>query len=183
MVLARSLWLERCAVIPIQAVFLRLLRVVSASNGVASMRLHVYCAFYLNAPPANVRCLAAWMPGAACDNGPKRDLVGELSASVRKAGLRMGLYHSIFEWFHPLYLADKANAYATSRYVDEVYLPQAKEINTLCLLYSTFSFALESCTVSHFVEQVQARLDLVRWRLGSQLVVLEVARTACMAVQ
>ena len=67
----------------------------------------------------------------ACDNGPKRDLVGELSASVRKAGLHMGLYHSIFEWFHPLYLADKANGYTTSRYVDEVYLPQAKEINTL----------------------------------------------------
>lgn len=43
----------------------------------------------------------------------------------------MGLYHSIFEWFHPLYLADKANNYSTSRYVDEVYLPQAKEINTL----------------------------------------------------
>jgi hypothetical protein len=43
----------------------------------------------------------------------------------------MGLYHSIFEWFHPLYLADKANGYTTSRYVDEVYLPQAKEINTL----------------------------------------------------
>jgi alpha-L-fucosidase len=57
--------------------------------------------------------------------------VGELSASVRKAGLHMGLYHSIFEWFHPLYLADKANGYTTSRYVDEVYLPQAKEINTL----------------------------------------------------
>ena len=61
----------------------------------------------------------------------QRDLVGDLSASVRKAGLHMGLYHSIFEWFHPLYLADKANNYTTSRYVDEVYLPQAKEINTL----------------------------------------------------
>ena len=31
---------------------------------------------------------------------------------------------------HPLYLADKANGFGTSRYVDEVYLPQAKEINT-----------------------------------------------------
>jgi|ERR1712130_149041 len=41
----------------------------------------------------------------------------------------MGLYHSIFEWFHPLYLQDKANHFATSRYVDEVYLPEAREIN------------------------------------------------------
>ena len=47
--------------------------------------------------------------------GPKRDLVGELTAAVRGAGLHMGLYHSIFEWFHPLYLQDKANNFTTSR--------------------------------------------------------------------
>ena len=33
----------------------------------------------------------------ACENGPKRNLVADLTASVRAAGLRMGLYHSIFE--------------------------------------------------------------------------------------
>ena len=65
----------------------------------------------------------------ACDVGPKRDLVGELTDAVRAAGLRMGLYHSIFEWFHPLWLADKAANLTTSRYVDEVYLPQAKDLN------------------------------------------------------
>lgn len=30
--------------------------------------------------------------------GPKRDLVGDLAAAVRKQGLRMGLYYSIIEW-------------------------------------------------------------------------------------
>ena len=38
------------------------------------------------------------------DEGPKRDLVGDLTASVRKAGLRMGLYHSLREWFNPAYI-------------------------------------------------------------------------------
>jgi len=67
----------------------------------------------------------------SCDNGPKRDLVGDLAKSVRAAGIHFGLYHSIFEWFHPLYLQDKANKYTTSRYVDEVYLPEAYEINKI----------------------------------------------------
>jgi alpha-L-fucosidase len=66
----------------------------------------------------------------SCDNGPHRDLVGEMTDAVRAQGLHMGLYHSIFEWYHPLYLQDKANGMQTSRYVDEVYLPQAKELNT-----------------------------------------------------
>ena len=35
----------------------------------------------------------------------------------------MGLYHSIFEWYNPIYLQDKANNHTTSRYVDEVYMP------------------------------------------------------------
>merc|ERR1712216_304752 len=66
----------------------------------------------------------------SCDVGPKRDLVGDLAKSVRAAGLHMGLYHSIFEWFHPLYLADKEGGFKTRRYVDEVYYPEALELNT-----------------------------------------------------
>lgn len=38
------------------------------------------------------------------DVGPKRDLVGDLTASVRKAGLHMGLYHSLREWYNPAYI-------------------------------------------------------------------------------
>ena len=34
----------------------------------------------------------------SCTTGPRRDLVGDLTASVRSAGMRMGLYYSIFEW-------------------------------------------------------------------------------------
>ena len=38
------------------------------------------------------------------DAGPHRDLVGNLSNSVRAAGLHMGLYHSLREWYNPAYL-------------------------------------------------------------------------------
>lgn len=37
---------------------------------------------------------------------------------------------SLFEWFHPLYLQDKANGFKTSRYVDEVMMPQIKRLVT-----------------------------------------------------
>lgn len=71
----------------------------------------------------------------SCDTGPQRNLVAELTNSVRAAGLRMGLYYSVYEWFHPLYLQDKASGgdatigYNSSRYVDEVMYPQQVELH------------------------------------------------------
>ncbi|XP_046572693.1 alpha-L-fucosidase-like [Haliotis rubra] len=62
--------------------------------------------------------------------GPNRDLVGELAAAVRgNSKIRFGLYHSLFEWFHPLYLQDKANNFSTSRFVDEKTIPELIEIS------------------------------------------------------
>lgn len=54
--------------------------------------------------------------------GPKRDLCGDLTAAVREAGLRMGLYYSFLEWENPLYDTDKA------RYVEEHMIPQIKDL-------------------------------------------------------
>lgn len=42
------------------------------------------------------------------DVGPHRDLIGELGAAVKAAGLVYGVYHSLFEWFNPAFLADKS---------------------------------------------------------------------------
>jgi alpha-L-fucosidase len=56
------------------------------------------------------------------DVGPHRDLCGEITKSVKAAGLRMGCYYSLYEWFNPLY---KSNV---SRYVDEHMLPQLKDL-------------------------------------------------------
>ncbi|KAL9984049.1 hypothetical protein ACROYT_G006305 [Oculina patagonica] len=66
------------------------------------------------------------------DNGPHRDLVDELAQAVRQnTNLVFGLYHSLFEWFNPLYLKDQANKYQTQDYVKEVLLPELYDlINT-----------------------------------------------------
>lgn len=49
--------------------------------------------------------------------GPKRDLVGELAEAVRRESIRFGVYHSFFEWFHPLWNQDKANNFSTNLFV------------------------------------------------------------------
>ncbi len=54
--------------------------------------------------------------------GAKKDLVGLLSKSVKDAGLKMGLYYSLYEWYHPWWINDK------DRFVDEHFLPQVKEL-------------------------------------------------------
>ncbi|NXD62540.1 FUCO2 fucosidase, partial [Eolophus roseicapillus] len=67
----------------------------------------------------------------AVDVGPKRDLVSELATSVRnRTGLRFGLYHSLFEWFNPLFLEDAANAFMTRKFPTSKSLPELYEIVT-----------------------------------------------------
>lgn len=63
-------------------------------------------------------------PWNAVDVGPRRDLLGDLSASVRKAGLEMGFYYSLYEWFNPLWLTDR------QLYVEKHMIPQFKDVVT-----------------------------------------------------
>ena len=58
------------------------------------------------------------------DIGPKRDILGELNRAGEERGLKMGIYYSMLEWFHPLYLAD------FKRYAEEHYRPKFKEVVT-----------------------------------------------------
>jgi alpha-L-fucosidase len=59
----------------------------------------------------------------AVDVGPHRDLLGDLTQSVRKQGLKMGYYYSLLEWFNPLYKKETIN-----QYVDQHMIPQMKEL-------------------------------------------------------
>ena len=68
---------------------------------------------------------AIWgRPWNAVEIGPKRDLLGDLTAAVRRKGLRMGYYYSLYEWYNPVWLADKP------RYVREHVFPQFKDLVT-----------------------------------------------------
>ncbi len=59
------------------------------------------------------------------DVGPHRDLIGELATAVKAAGLTFGIYHSLFEWFNPLFLEDEAAKFAknitTSEFLQKTF--------------------------------------------------------------
>ncbi|MGP8243828.1 MAG: alpha-L-fucosidase [Bryobacteraceae bacterium] len=61
-------------------------------------------------------------PWNAVDIGPRRDLLAELTEAGRSRGLHMGIYYSLYEWYNPLWLADRA------RYVTEHMMPQFKDV-------------------------------------------------------
>ena len=58
------------------------------------------------------------------DIGPHRDLCGDLSKAVKKAGLHMGFYYSLYEWYNPLYRSN------LEKYVDDHMIPQLKDLVT-----------------------------------------------------
>lgn len=60
----------------------------------------------------------------AVDVGPHRDLAGDLTKAVKAAGLHMGFYYSLYEWYNPLYRAN------VNKYVDEHMIPQLKDLVT-----------------------------------------------------
>lgn len=63
------------------------------------------------------------------DTGPRRDLIKEFSEAIRnKTDIRFGLYHSLYEWFHPLYLKDKERNFRTRLFVTQKIVPEFKEL-------------------------------------------------------
>lgn len=97
------------------------------------------------------------MPWNTIDSGPNRDLVGDLTNSVRAEGIKMGLYYSIWDWYNPYWDAkqqkilssgsmavdfkgdnSKANKFAKKevkaaekgldKYIKEVMYPQVKQL-------------------------------------------------------
>ena len=63
-------------------------------------------------------------PWNAVTGTPHRDLLGDLTDAVRDAGLKMGYYYSLYEWFNPMWLHDK------KKYVEKHMTPQFKDLVT-----------------------------------------------------
>ncbi|MDI6448798.1 alpha-L-fucosidase [Anaerobaca lacustris] len=63
-------------------------------------------------------------PWNSVDIGPNRDLLGELTESVRAKGIEMGFYYSLYEWYNPLWVTDRA------LYVEKHMFPQFKDLVT-----------------------------------------------------
>ncbi|KAK3585974.1 hypothetical protein CHS0354_038519 [Potamilus streckersoni] len=54
---------------------------------------------------------------------------GMLANSIRKrTNIKLGLYHSLFEWFNPLFLQDQANKFATNYFVTSKTMPELYEL-------------------------------------------------------
>ncbi|KAM8796157.1 tissue alpha-L-fucosidase [Eudromia elegans] len=62
------------------------------------------------------------------DTGPHRDLVGELGQALRESNISYGLYHSLLEWFNPLYVADKESGFKTQSFVLQKTMPELYDL-------------------------------------------------------
>lgn len=56
------------------------------------------------------------------DVGPHRDFLAELKEALEGTDVRFGVYHSVYEWFHPLYLKDP------EEYAVRHLIPMLKEL-------------------------------------------------------
>jgi alpha-L-fucosidase len=64
-------------------------------------------------------------------------IAGELAKAVKEQDdLKFGLYYSLFEWFNPLYLRDKANGFQTREFAVNKMTPELKYLVRI----STFHF-------------------------------------------
>ena len=69
------------------------------------------------------------------DVGPRRDILGDLAKEIKAAkspttgqSLHWGVYHSLFEWFNPIFLKDKASNWTTRTFVKEKTMPELYDL-------------------------------------------------------
>lgn len=87
---------------------------------------------------------ATWgRPWNAVEAGPKRNLLGDLTDAVRRKGLHMGFYYSLYEWYNPLWKSDKQS------YIRNHMFPQFKDLVSQYkpdIIFSDGEWELDSAT-------------------------------------
>jgi alpha-L-fucosidase len=73
----------------------------------------------------------------AMDLGPRRDLVGELANAIRNPAIKspqtdnaikFGVYHSLLEWFNPMFQHDKSTNWTSRVFVDTKIMPELYQL-------------------------------------------------------
>lgn len=67
------------------------------------------------------------------DVGPHRDFCAELKEALAKTDVKFGVYHSVYEWYHPLYLKDP------EEYAVKHLIPMLKELIEKYQPYTLFT--------------------------------------------
>ncbi|XP_026329132.1 putative alpha-L-fucosidase [Hyposmocoma kahamanoa] len=62
------------------------------------------------------------------ETGPKKDIVNELSQSIRKYNMKFGAYYSLLEWHNEMYLKDKDELFLNTTYVDKLVWKDIKQL-------------------------------------------------------
>lgn len=73
--------------------------------------------------PSKEATTAFGRPWNAMDAASKRDVLGDLTAAVKKTPLKMGFYYSLYEWYNPLYANKKYDEYVSTHMI-----PQLKDL-------------------------------------------------------
>eukprot|EP00392_Amoebophrya_sp_AT5.2_P017103 g17419.t1 len=60
--------------------------------------------------------------------GPGRDLVGELANATRAKKLKFGVYHSLPEWWNPVYGQERQNNWSTKKFPTEKTIPELRDL-------------------------------------------------------
>jgi len=88
--------------------------------------------------------------------------LGDLASAIRnRTNITFGVYHSMFEWFHPLYLEDKQNGFKTQLFANVCCKRiSSRKTNEFFLIVENIAWTLWTCS------KLSTRSNLVWWWLG-----------------
>ncbi len=87
--------------------------------------------------------------------------LGDLANAIRnRTNITFGLYHSLFEWFHPLYLEDKQNNFTTQLF--------PKVYHKFLSYTKTYECHLQTKTMPELYELVENYKPEIIWSDGDQ---------------